>query len=75
MNSQYGVGSSGTRKSRVSLGIGIALLLAAFAMFVLGRERADGSAYIRLPGWMFGIYPAVCLGFLAFGVALIVTSL
>jgi hypothetical protein len=56
----------------VSVALGIGLLLIGVVMVLLGRQPAHGQAYIAVPNWMFGLYPALCLVFLAFGAAIIV---
>jgi hypothetical protein len=54
---------------------GIALLLIGLALVIVGRERADGTSLISGRPWVFALYPATCLAFLAFGLALIIFAL
>ncbi len=49
------------------LGIGLTLAFVACA-------RADGTSMLRLRGGMDMIDPAICLAFIAFGCAFMITS-
>jgi hypothetical protein len=55
----------------MSTSIGITLLLIGFALVFVGRERPDGSSLLQLPDWMMLTFPALCLGLLAFGTAIL----
>jgi hypothetical protein len=54
---------------------GIALFLVGLALVFIGRERSDGTSVISMQGWLFSLYPPLCLAFIAFGLALIVSAL
>jgi hypothetical protein len=53
---------------------GIALLVTRLALVFAGRERSDGTALIPVRGWMYSVYPPVCLALIAFGIALIIAG-
>ncbi len=52
----------------------IASLLTGLALVFAARKRPDGTALIPVQGWMFSVCPAICLAFLAVGLAPIVAG-
>jgi hypothetical protein len=77
--SQVGMShDSKKRRKAEQMGFSLGLLLLAIgvALAFLGRERRDGTSIIPTTSAAArSLYPVTCLGFIAFGLALIIAGL
>lgn len=56
------------------LTLGVTLLLLGAVLGYVACVRADGTSILRVRGAMEMIYPAICLVFLSYGAAFIITG-
>jgi hypothetical protein len=53
------------------LGLGIVLVIVGLGMVLLARPNKHGNRRVPLTDSVLVVYPAVCLGFIAFGLIII----
>ena len=58
----------------MTFGLGVALLLFGAGAAFIARERADGSSILAVGDGLMMVYPVLCLVFIAFGIALMVSG-
>ncbi len=58
----------------MTFGLGLALLVIGIALIFIARARADGTSILPIGEGLLIVYPVICLGFIAFGIALMITG-
>jgi predicted permease len=77
--SQAGMSHDSNKKRKaeqMGFSVGLALLAIGLSLAFLGRERRDGTSIILTTSAAArSLYPVTCLGFITFGLALLISGL
>ncbi len=77
--SQAGMSRDSKKKRKAEqmyFSLGLVLLAIGLALTFLGRERRDGTSIIATTSAAArSLYPVTCLGFITFGLALLISGL